>query len=374
MAREKLMNVERFQAALAASGLDAVVAVSLPNVFYTSGALVLTQIDIRDRLALTVLPRDGRETLIVCNIEASLSREESWIPDVRSYVEFSQSPIGSLAEVLTQKGLARGRIGIEKKYLASAYYDELVAALPGARFEACDELFDQVRSVKTAGEIEKLECAARSTEMAIAEAFRHTRPGQTERELLQALLDNVSGLGGSDVRLAVVAAGDHSAQTHARARSRKLQPGDLVRVRIVAVFDAYLSDVARTAVVGAPSAQQQAAYRANRAAQLRLAESIRPGVLAGEAYQVCVDAYGALGFDYDHPSVGRGVGWAGYELPILRLGSNLVLEQGMAICLDPVLLDPQRGGYQVADLAVVEATGVRMVIGQAENGDLPVIG
>jgi Xaa-Pro aminopeptidase len=96
VSREKLVNVEEFERALDKSGLDAVVASSLPNVFYTSGALIPTQVEIPDRLALTVLPRSGDEVLIVCNLEESLSREETWIEDVRSYVEFAQSPIALL--------------------------------------------------------------------------------------------------------------------------------------------------------------------------------------------------------------------------------------------------------------------------------------
>ncbi len=116
----------------------------------------------------------------------------------------------------------------------------------------------------------------------------------------------------------------------------------VILLRISAVFDAYLSDVARTAVVGPPDKQQRATYRAHWTVQRRLAEWIRPGALAGEVYQACVDAYAALDIDYRYPSVGHGVGWAGYELPILRPGSDLVLERGMAVCIDPVLLDAHR--------------------------------
>ena len=88
------MNVQEFQRSLGESGLDAVVAVSQPNVFYTSGAYILTQVSIPDRLAMTVLPASGDDALLVCNIEESLARQESWIDDVRSYVEFAEAPFG----------------------------------------------------------------------------------------------------------------------------------------------------------------------------------------------------------------------------------------------------------------------------------------
>ena len=100
----KHMNVTRFESLLAESDFDVVVASSLKNVYYTSGALIETQRRIPLRLALTVLPREGDPTFIVCNIEERHARDESPIEDIRTYVEFQESPIEMLADVLREKG------------------------------------------------------------------------------------------------------------------------------------------------------------------------------------------------------------------------------------------------------------------------------
>ena len=164
MTREKLMNVEEFQRQLGQSGFDVVVATSMWNVFYTSGAYIHTQVSIPDRLALTVLPKKGDDAFLVCNIEESLARDESWIKDVRSYVEFAQSPIALLVDVLKEKGFADARIGIEKRHLTAIYYEELAKALPKAKIGAADDVLEHTRSIKTPGEIERYRQAGLATE------------------------------------------------------------------------------------------------------------------------------------------------------------------------------------------------------------------
>src|SRR5579872_482711 len=105
-------NIERLKTLLHKSEFDAIVAVSPENVTYTCGVTIWTQRSIRDRLAIVVWPRAGEPSIIVCNIEEPQTRTESFIQDVRSYVEFRVSPVELLAEVLREKGLATGSIGV----------------------------------------------------------------------------------------------------------------------------------------------------------------------------------------------------------------------------------------------------------------------
>src|SRR5450756_645046 len=111
---------------MAGANLDALVAVSPENVLYSSGTNIMTQRLIPDRLALVAWGRDETETFVVCTIEEAQARAESWIADIRGYVEFAESPIAVLAAVLKERGFARGRIGIQMRYLVANFYRELV--------------------------------------------------------------------------------------------------------------------------------------------------------------------------------------------------------------------------------------------------------
>jgi Xaa-Pro dipeptidase len=83
----------------------------------------MTQKTLPERLALIVWPRDGEPTYIVCTLEELQAEAESWITDIRSYFEFKESPVGLLAEVIREKGLAKATIGIETDFLTVNYFE-----------------------------------------------------------------------------------------------------------------------------------------------------------------------------------------------------------------------------------------------------------
>ena len=373
MTREKLMNVEEFQRVMGETGFDAVVATSQPNVFYTSGALIMTQLAIPKRLAMTVLPKGGDDALLVCNIEESLARADSWIEDVRSYVEYAQTPIALLADVLKDKGLAAGRIGIDKMYLPVAHYEELAEALPRASLEACDELFDEVRSIKTEGEIERFAQAALATERAIVEAFREAKVGSTEAGVLRSITEKVGRAGASHTLFGVLRAGDQSFHAHPAARERELEPGDLVGVDFGAVFDGYGSDVARMAIVGDASDLQAEMYDKHRRVQRKAVECMRAGVRASEVYEVCVQAYADFGIELPGPHVGHGFGLSLHEAPMLQPQNSQELRSNMLIYIEPVIVDERVGALQLEDLILVKEDGAEIITTYADTEELFVI-
>jgi Xaa-Pro dipeptidase len=373
MTREKLMNVAEFQRTLGDSDFDVVVAVSQPNVFYTSGAYIMTQVNIPDRLAMTVLPKSGDEALLVCNIEESLARQESWIEDVRSYVEFAETPMHLLAEVLKEKGLAQRHIGVEGRRLGAAYYQELSEALPEASLGPCDWLFDHVRSIKTEGEIQRFAEAGRSTERAIADAFRAAKVGDSERDLLRTIKDNAALYGATDIVFGILGVADQSYEAHPPARERPIERGDLVRVDFGASWDGYASDVARMAVVGAPSNVQADTYKKVREVQRGTIEFMRPGLRACDVYDRVVKGYAKFGIEYPGPHCGHGFGLETHESPILQPFNEEELAPGMLFCIEPVHFSREVGGYQLEDLVLITETGSEILTNQEDTEELFVI-
>jgi Xaa-Pro dipeptidase len=371
--QEKLMNVEEFQRQLDQSGFDVVVASSLWNVFYTSGAYIHTQVSIPDRLALTVLPKKGDDALLVCNIEESLAKDESWIKDVRSYVEFAQSPVALLVDVLKEKGLADGRIGIEKRHLTAIYYEELAEALPKAKIGAADDVLEHTRSIKTPGEIERYREAGLATERAILEAYQGAKIGDTERAVLGAIKDNVALYGATDIDFAILAAGDHCYQAHPAARERPLERGDLIRVDFGGLWNGYGSDVARMAVVGEATDAQMEMYRVHWQVQRKAIEFMRPGVRACDVYECCRETYAESGVEYPGPHAGHGFGFAGHEIPMLQPYNQQELRPNMLICIEPVVLIQGLGGFQVEDLVLITEDGSKILTDYADTEELFVI-
>lgn len=353
MSHPKLLNEKRLRAALDASDLDVIVASSLENVYYSSGAFLFTQRLIPDRLALVLYPRVGSETLIVCNIEESLSRKESWIQDVRAYVEFSEDPIEVLASVLRERSFTKARIGIETRHLVAADFERLKRELPAARLVSCDGLLNRVRSVKSLAELDVLQSAARATERAITAAWIGGDKDDTEKEVADRERSALLREGASSTMHCVVAAGSNSLFSHHAPARTKLRRGDIMRTDLGGLFDGYFSDVARTTSIGPATVKAADVYRTLWEVQRATIDRLRPGVTAGDVFRFCQSSCEKAGLNFRDPHIGHGIGIMVHEWPMLEPNCTAELEAGMIICVEPFIQESGIGAFHIEDLVLV---------------------
>src|SRR5690606_18514922 len=118
-------------------------------------------------------------------------------------------------------------------------------------------------------------------------------------------------------RFVVVTAGERAALADAFATDRPLRAGDLVRFDVGGVLDGYWSDIGRTAVVGEPDPLQRRFYDAIEAGEAEQLARIRPGLRAGEVFDLAVREVERRGlFPYRRHHCGHGIGLDVYEPPI----------------------------------------------------------
>jgi Xaa-Pro aminopeptidase len=357
-----LRSRERLRAAIAAGPFDAIIFTSQENTFYATGALILTQREIPLRLAGTLWPREGEPTFVVCGIEESLVRRQSWVADVRPYVEFAESPIAEIAAAVRERGLARAHLGIEMDHLVARYWDELRAALPEATFGDAGPVLAAARAVKEPEEVDRLQTAARALERAIAHAYTTARPGCTEKWLADTMAAALLRGGADEVKALVLSSGPRSVQAHAAPDgTTPIPPGATIRVDFVGVFGGYLADLARMACVGEPDATQRGYYDALREIEWAMIDVCRPGVTAAEVYRVGKAAYARLGIETRQPHFGHSLGIGLHEEPLIHPANRTPLEPGIVLCIEPTHVDPARGGFHVEDTIVVTAGAPRLL-------------
>ncbi len=360
----------RLRAAIDAGPFDAVIVSSQENTFYATGALILTQREIPLRLALTLWPRGGEPALVVCGIEESLVQRQSWIGDVRPYIEFAESPVAMIADAARKRGVERGHIGVEMDHLMARYWDELRAALPQATFGDAGPLLAAVRVVKTPGEVERLQTAARALERAISHAYTSAHPGCTEKWLADTMATALLAEGADEVKALVLSSGPRSVQSHATPDGTTPIPhGATIRVDFVGVFGGYLADLARMACIGEPDATQRGYYDALREIEWAMIDACRPGATAAEVYAVGKAGYArALGIDTRKPHFGHSLGIGLHEEPLIHPANRTVLEPGMVLCIEPSHVDPAIGGFHIEDTIVVTDGAPRLLSDAAPTG------
>jgi len=354
----------RVQTALENNKLDAMLAISLENVYWLSHSLILTQQSIPDRLAVVVSPLGEEPTFLVCSIEESLARGDSWITDLRTYEEFAQSPIEALAGIMRERGLTRGRVGVEKSYLCARFHEELQGELPDVKWVDISPVFERMRMVKTPREIEMLRHAARNTERAMLRGFQSSRAGDAERACLNRMITSVLDSGAMSAK-ASFGSGPKSAIAHPFADDTPLAPGALVSVDFTASFQGYCSDLGRTAVVGSSSRRQERIYSVVYDVQRRLIEMIRPGVRACDLYKSACEWLNQAGLHISLPHVGHGIGLVLHEAPLFSAFNQEPLMENMVINLEPLHLTDE--GYHVEDTMVVCSEGVEILSDVADH-------
>ncbi|MSQ54304.1 MAG: aminopeptidase P family protein [Betaproteobacteria bacterium] len=331
MSRESYLDLERFCTRMSESGLAAVVAASPNAVFHTSGCLIITHNPIRDRLAFCVTTADGRQSLVVCKIEESHCEHDSWVRDIRTYIEFKKLPTHLLAETLADLGLSDRRIGLELDYLRESYYRELKAVAPALQFVPADTLLAELRERKPATQVAQMRKAAENVSASIDELFREPLIGSSERQI-RARLRRKLAERGADGSYLVVATGPNVAIPEHRAGDRVLRAGDPLALDAAVTFDGYVAEAAVTRIAGSTSAGQpeaglEAAYRA-------AARELKAGVRAADVYRQAATAATKTGGSLLGDSVGYGVSFGGREPPFLATGSARQLASGMTIALD----------------------------------------
>ncbi|MGQ0568247.1 MAG: M24 family metallopeptidase, partial [Armatimonadota bacterium] len=348
------VKFERFKRALQESEFDVVVAASPENTWYLSEAIIDTQRSLLERLALVVWGRLKDPIYIVCTNEEIQARRDSWIPDIRGYVEYQQSPMQLLADALRELGEARGTVGIERHFLNIHFHEELSRLVPTAKLTEAGPFFDRVRALKTEGEIRRLEEAALATDRAIRRAFEAARPGMTERQV-GVMLTSELILGGAEMQaFQVLAAGGNTCSTHHRAGDYEIRPGDVMRTDFGGMFpQGYYSDLARTIVVGRASQQQRDIYAALWEEHERLISLMRPGISCREIFESHRARWEAKGWPMRRPHIGHSLGIGLHEHPLIAPAEETVLAPGMCMSIEPNHMIPATEKYHVEDLVLI---------------------
>jgi Xaa-Pro aminopeptidase len=310
--------------------------------------------------------------VIVCLHEEPQARRSGRIPDIRTYFEFEESPLSVCAAVVAEKRLATRRIGIEKRHLPAHHFEEWATRLPNVHSVAADDLLGNLRMIKTEHELAALEAVAKVTDQAIYFAFQQAHAGCTERSVARAMREHLLAQSVDDVHALMLGAGPNAQLIHQLPTDYVLRRGDVCRVDVGGVKEGYLSDLARSAVVGPPTQQQVDAYRRLWTVHETVIECIRPGRAVSEIYAAYESSSSEQGIFRRRPHIGHGLGLGMHEQPMITPRGTQVLREHMVLCLEYTCL-LEGGLFHIEDTVHVGRGGCRILSRSADWSALPTI-
>ncbi|HEV8564109.1 MAG TPA: Xaa-Pro peptidase family protein [Actinomycetota bacterium] len=364
--------VDKLVLAMEEADLDATIAMSPENFAYVTGFVVPSQPVLRWRHAAAVVTRDARVALYAVDMEASTVRDLEPEADIRIWQEFEGNAMPVFADLIRDLGLTGSRIGVETEYIPARDLEQLRTLIPDVRWEPAGRLFDRLRMIKTPREVEHMRTLSRITDGAIADAFASVSAGSTEMDLAGAVTSALFRRGAQNFKLLIVASGPRSQYPNVGPTHRALERGDLVRLEVFGVLDGYHAGVCRTAVVQEPSHEALRIWENFVRCRDLLAEIIRPGASSGAIYRRFLETFGELGYD-PISFVGHGIGLFLHEEPYLGRFGEWVLQAGMVLGVEPVVL-ADGFGLQLKDVVTVTNEGCERLSDVTKTDDLVMVG
>ena len=339
----------RLRPKLAEIEVDAILVTTLPNVRYltgftgSAGILIVTADS-------ALMVTDGRYRTQA----AQQLRDAGVDTDVELVIGGVEGQRNALIGSARRAG--GSRIGMEADDItwgAQRRWEELLSP---AVTVPVSGVVEKLREVKDAGEIARMQRAAKIADDALGQVVEDLGKSLSELEIALRIDTAMRRLGAEDRAFeTIVASGPNSAKPHARPSDRVIEAGDPVVIDFGATFDGYRSDMTRTFCVGGPPAGDLGRmFEVVEAAQKAGVHSVRSGVAAGEVDRACRDLIARAGWGdaFEH-GTGHGVGLDIHEAPSVGPGSTAILEPGVVVTVEPGVYIPGIGGVRIEDTVVV---------------------
>ncbi len=351
-------RLRNLQGRLEKEGIDGALLVYPVDVYYFTGS--------RQNAALWV-PAEGRPTLLVRkSIDRAL--KECLLEDVR--------PFPSSRELPAFFGKGAMRIGLTFDVLPVHQYQFYADLLPGIKFMDISQANRELRSVKSAWEIEQMRTSAKILCGAFAKVPDILKRGMRELDLaaefeyllrksgsdgylrIRAFHQEIVGLAVAGENAAMPGCFDGAVTGKGLSAAAPYGPStDLIPMGVPIlvdyglIFNGYIVDMTRIFVFGELDPALESAFQLSLEIQAWLAENLKPGSVCEELYAGAAAIADSAGFAdkfMGYPGeqarfVGHGVGLELDELPVLAQKFKSHLVSGQTVALEPKFVFPQKG-------------------------------
>jgi Xaa-Pro dipeptidase len=370
---ERRERQERARKLMSENGLDAIVLMEGTSLRYFTG--------IRwwggERTFALVLPAKGAAFFVCPGFEEGRAREqitnspEGENPDVRIWQE-NESPYQRIAEGLSERGIANGKLGMEET-VRFVFVDGISKAAPQATIASATPVTAGCRMVKSAHEVALMRLASQVSLAAYEAAYHATKDGMTQpelEELVRRAHEQLGFAGGAEVQV-----GEFSAFPHGSVTPQVVREGAVVLMDGGCTVEDYQSDISRTFVLGKPSDKMKQVFDIVHRAQSAALAAARPEAECGSidtaARKVVTDAGYGPDYKFFTHRLGHGMGMDGHEWPYLVRGNTTKLQANMTTSDEPGIYIRGEFGVRLEDDLHVTESGAELFTPQSPSLEDP---
>jgi len=254
-------------------------------------------------------------------------------------------------------------LGVQSDCLTMERLERLKASLKDVSIKPVSGAVSALRRVKDAVELRAIERAIDIQQQALAAALGELQFGMTELELSGLIDYHMKSRGATGESFEpIIGAGANSSIIHHATSTSPVQPGVLL-VDWGAMYGGYCGDLTRTFAVGETPAKLREVYAIVLEAQLAAIAAIAPGKSCAAIDKVARDVIAKSGYGerFAH-GLGHGLGMDVHEEPYFNsLATDVLLQPGMVMTVEPGVYIPGVGGVRIEDDVVVTERGCRVL-------------
>jgi Xaa-Pro aminopeptidase len=317
--------------------IDFIVASSPENVFYTCGLPVrhmennpILFVLSNQYPTIVVIRQNGEESVIAWGL---FDPALTWVKDFRGIMTRGDA-VNAVISLMEEAKLSKPTIGVESA-MPFYQFEGLKKAFPKAIFKTIDDIFLEMRLIKSPEEIDRIRKATIIAEKAILAMFEQLREGVTDIELLKVAKSTVvkeGALGWDHITMSL-----GSSDPEAPGTGVKMKKNELARFDVGAIYKGYCSDVSRHVALGKIPSGAKKIIAQIVDVQQKCADAIVPGVSATEVSRIGQQAYERTGQELPFFITCHGLGLQTEEFYFfspMTGPSEIVFQPGMVFDLE----------------------------------------
>jgi Xaa-Pro dipeptidase len=357
--REFQARIEKAQRLMAEQGIAALYLHAGSSLYYFTGMRWHGS----ERMVGAILLPSGAPLFIAPAFEKGTLEQFMRIKGEVVTWEEHESPYGLPAQILADKGVTGGTIGLDE---ATPFFVSNGIALAAPQFNYINgaSITAACRMIKSEAELALMQRAKDMTlavHKATASILREGITTAEVGEFIDAAHRKVGAPKGSYFK--IILFGPDSSYPHGVKSPKALEDGDMVLIDTGCQLHDYISDITRSYVFGTPSDKQRRVWNAEKAAQAKAFDAAQIGVRCGDvdlAARAELEAR-SFGPGYKTPGLphrtGHGIGLDIHEWPYLNWGDDTKLRPGMCFSNEPMICLYGEFGVRLEDHFYMGADG-----------------